>query len=357
MVKGSYDDFFEALRQRESGGDYTIVNTFGFLGAYQFGEAALVDLGFVSNDGSPFDNVFTGTFTGKFDVYSVDDFLNSNEAQDDAAAEWFAMLWGRIRYNDLEFYDGQTLNGVLLTKSGMIAGAHLLGVGGLRDFIHAGGVVAGADGFGTSIVEYINLLGNYETPTAFLNNLEKDNQIFGGTGEDVLLGKDGDDTLHGGEAQDELLGDAGNDQLFGGDGGDYLDGGTGDNGLFGGAGSDMFIAGLGNDMVETGAGNDVIQLASLAHSVRISDFEQDADLVDMSQLPSTVFLLDGRGATYTELSEAMVFVQFGDDTHVFLEPNFRKPPSAEYFSNEEAFLIFENTVAAELSVAEDFLWS
>ena len=74
---GSYADFFNALRVRESSNDYSVTNGFGFLGAYQFGEAALVDLGFVTNDGKPFDNVFNGTFTGKFGVNDVTDFLSS----------------------------------------------------------------------------------------------------------------------------------------------------------------------------------------------------------------------------------------------------------------------------------------
>jgi hypothetical protein len=34
-----------ALRMMESGGDYQAVNTLNFLGACQFGEAALIDLG------------------------------------------------------------------------------------------------------------------------------------------------------------------------------------------------------------------------------------------------------------------------------------------------------------------------
>lgn len=216
--KGTYEDFFAALRARESSGDYTVVNTSGFLGAYQFGEAALVDLGFVTNDGSAFDNVFNGTFLGKADVFSVNDFLNSPAAQDQAAAEWFPLLWSRIRANDLEFYDQQTLNGVLLTKSGMIAGAHLLGTGGLRDFILSGGIISGADGFGTAITEYITLLGNYEVPDSFLNNLEHDNQIAGGSGADILSGFEGDDTLMGGMGDDVLRGGDGNDLLIG-DGG------------------------------------------------------------------------------------------------------------------------------------------
>ncbi|RFB01675.1 calcium-binding protein [Parvularcula marina] len=250
MFTGTYEEFFEALRQRESSGDYSVISTGGYLGAYQFGEAALVDLGFVYNDGSPFDNDFNGTFTGKYDVFSVEDFLDSPSAQDLAAEEWFSLLWARIRFNDLEFYDQQTLNGVTLTKSGMIAGAHLLGVGGLRDFILSGGTDAGADGNGTSITEYLTLLGNYETPSSFLNNLDKDNEIAGGTGEDNLNGFAGND---------ELSGDAGDDILDGGSGDDILLPGDGDDLVRGGDGNDeIMLFTIGADTIEGGDGADSV---------------------------------------------------------------------------------------------------
>ncbi len=374
MFKGSYEDFFDALRQRESGGDYTVVNSAGFLGAYQFGEAALVDLGFVTNDGSPFDNQYNGTFTGKAGVHSVGDFLNSVTAQDQAAAEWFPLLWNRIRANDLEFYDGQTLNGVLLTKTGMVAAAHLLGVGGLKNFILSGGVDAGADGFGTSIVEYINLLGNYEAPAAFINNLDKDNVIFGGTGDDSLVGMEGNDTLVGREGNDILDGGAGDDiidgaagldQIFGGDGNDLIDGGTGadwieggsgQNTLRGASGDDTFIISTGSDIVETGSGNDIVKVLDLSGTTRISDFEQGVDLIDLSQISSAVLVSDGRCATQQELADSLVFVQIGGDTIAAIEKHFPKGLSADY-GIEDAFLIFENSVAAEFDVADDFIWS
>jgi|GEM_PF-5580562 len=42
----SYDDFFENLGQHESSGDYHKVNGIRFMGKYQMGEAALIDLGY-----------------------------------------------------------------------------------------------------------------------------------------------------------------------------------------------------------------------------------------------------------------------------------------------------------------------
>lgn len=187
----SYSDFFAALRQRESSNDYTVVNTLGFLGAYQFGELALIDLGYYTRDGTGANNWQDAFFTGKNGINSKADFLASPEVQDAAAAEWFALLWSYIRALDLEFYAGQVLNGVKLTKSGMIAAAHLAGAGGLRSFIESGGTVAPGDAYGTSLVDYLTLFEGYETPASFLDNHGSDNMIAGGDAADRLKGFSG----------------------------------------------------------------------------------------------------------------------------------------------------------------------
>jgi hypothetical protein len=48
----SYRDFLDALGERESGGDYGVVNSYGYLGKYQFGELALIDVGYYTADGT-----------------------------------------------------------------------------------------------------------------------------------------------------------------------------------------------------------------------------------------------------------------------------------------------------------------
>ena len=65
-MPGTYQQFFAALRQRESSNDYTAVNSVGFIGAYQFGEAALFDLGYVRRDKNFYDNNYSGGWTGKW---------------------------------------------------------------------------------------------------------------------------------------------------------------------------------------------------------------------------------------------------------------------------------------------------
>jgi hypothetical protein len=50
MSRGSYDDFIEALGQRESSGNYQAENQFHYLGKYQMGELSFLDIGLVNKD-------------------------------------------------------------------------------------------------------------------------------------------------------------------------------------------------------------------------------------------------------------------------------------------------------------------
>jgi Ca2+-binding RTX toxin-like protein len=85
-----------------------------------------------------------------------------------------------------------------------------------------------------------------------------DDTLRGGTGEDVLVGGDGADELHGGAGEDSLAGGVGADSLFGNDGADLLFGGAGDDSLSGGEGYDALTGDDGNDSLSGGAGQDVL---------------------------------------------------------------------------------------------------
>ena len=89
--------------------------------------------------------------------------------------------------------------------------------------------------------------------------------MYGGNGQDRLVGGEGLDTLYGCNGQDRLDGAAGADMLYGGngiddleggDGVDHLYGGNGRDDLKGGDGADMLFAGLGVDRLTGGAGAD-----------------------------------------------------------------------------------------------------
>lgn len=160
------DAFLVALSMLESGGDYQIVNSLNFLGAYQFGEAALTDLGFVRYDGDAYDNNYGGGWTGKFGIKSAEAFLSSSRAQDRAAEEWVRLMWHYIELKNLDGHAWTTVGPIMLSPSGMLAATHLLGSDALASYIHSDGQNNLRDPYGTAIETYIEKMAGYDIPFA-----------------------------------------------------------------------------------------------------------------------------------------------------------------------------------------------
>lgn len=158
--------FLIALRMAESGGDYGAVNSLNFLGAYQFGEAALVDLGYVHLDDDALDNNFSGGWTGKHGIESAKEFLASKPVQDKAAEAWVKLMWHYIEAEKMERYAWTKVGDVQLTPSGMLAATHLLGPFALKEFIRSDGTADLRDPYGMPITSYIDRLGGYDIPFA-----------------------------------------------------------------------------------------------------------------------------------------------------------------------------------------------
>lgn len=84
--------------------------------------------------------------------------------------------------------------------------------------------------------------------------------MSGGDGHDFMGGNSGNDVMNGGAGDDTLLGQEGDDVLHGNDGADWVDGGSGNNYLYGDAGDDVIVFNLFRDVVDGGAGNDNFNL-------------------------------------------------------------------------------------------------
>ncbi len=160
-MKGNYEDFLRALGYRESGGRYGIVNKYGYLGKYQMGEAALKDAGYYKGDRTR-KNDWIGEWTGKDGVWSKEDFLRNPRAQERAIREFHRKMWSYIKALGLDKYVGKTIGGILITESGLLGGAHLLGAGNLKKFLKSNGRIVPTDGHGTPITEYIKKFANYD---------------------------------------------------------------------------------------------------------------------------------------------------------------------------------------------------
>lgn len=135
-IKG-HDAFLQAIGHRESGNRYDIVNTYGYMGKYQFGKSTLKGLG--------------------FDI-TTDEFINSPYIQEKAMQKLLLHNQKKLR-KFIEQYEGQVLHGVLITESGVLAAAHLAGAGNVRKFFKRG--YEFKDGYGTKMTSYMRQFSGY----------------------------------------------------------------------------------------------------------------------------------------------------------------------------------------------------
>ena len=154
-------DFLDALAKKESGGNYLAFNKYGYAGKYQMGEAALIDSGYYRKNGK-YNNDWTGTFLGKDNVYSITDFLNSPKAQENAQIAFKKRQWLYLKAVGATQYQGRIINGFKITASGLLAGAHLKGAGGVIEYLKSNGIKNSKDAFGTSIESYIKNFAGYD---------------------------------------------------------------------------------------------------------------------------------------------------------------------------------------------------
>lgn len=136
----SFVGFKEALAFKESGGNYFSVNTYGYLGKYQFGKETLKMIG-INNPAK---------------------FLKSPVLQERAfIANAERNKW--ILRRDIKNFVGKRVNGTIVTESGILAAAHLAGPGSVKKYLRSYGLDNFADGFGTTVQNYMKRFSGYDT--------------------------------------------------------------------------------------------------------------------------------------------------------------------------------------------------
>ncbi|MCK8481089.1 peptidoglycan-binding protein LysM [Psychroserpens algicola] len=136
----SYIGFKEALAFKESRGNYFSVNTLGYLGKYQFGAETLKMIG----------------------IHNPTQFLYNPELQEKAfLANAERNKW--ILRKDIKRFAGKTINGVLVTESGILAAAHLAGPGSVKKFLRSYGSHNVSDAYGSSVHYYMKKFSGYDT--------------------------------------------------------------------------------------------------------------------------------------------------------------------------------------------------
>lgn len=138
--RGDLTDFMVKLAKIESDNDPRAVNRFGMMGKYQFSPRTLRLMGF---------------------KVSREEFLNNEELQDSALISYMKEN-RRILSRIIRKYENTYVNGVYVTRSGILASAHLTGHGGVWAFFdpekHS---YATADANGTSVAMYMKKFANY----------------------------------------------------------------------------------------------------------------------------------------------------------------------------------------------------
>lgn len=131
--------FKEAVAFKESQGKYTVVNTLGYLGKYQFGRTTLQ----------------------RFKIYDTDSFLKNPELQEKAFTALCSVNKWILR-RDIKNSVGKTINGIKITESGILAAAHLSGAGNVKKFLRSNGTERFADAYGATIQLYMKKFSGYD---------------------------------------------------------------------------------------------------------------------------------------------------------------------------------------------------
>ncbi|MGE4350792.1 MAG: phage minor head protein, partial [Bdellovibrionales bacterium] len=76
-------------------------------------------------------NTWKGKWLGKRAITTLEDFLKNKEAQEYIIREEMNLMWGQVHKIHLDGLVGETIKGILVTESGLLAGAHMFGVIGV----------------------------------------------------------------------------------------------------------------------------------------------------------------------------------------------------------------------------------
>ena len=77
--------------------------------------------------------------------------------------------------DEIEKFSGRIVGGVKVTESGILAAAHLGGVGSVKRFLNSNGSRKCKDEYGTSVKTYMRDFGGYETSGIIAENDAKVN--------------------------------------------------------------------------------------------------------------------------------------------------------------------------------------
>ena len=139
LLGKSFIGFKEAMGFKESQGNYSTVNTLGYLGKYQFGASTLKLMG------------VTDTAVFLENAALQEHIFELNVARN----KW-------ILRRDIKRFVGKRINGTVITESGIVAAAHLAGAGNVKKYLRSYGQTDFSDAYGSTVTYYIKRFGGYD---------------------------------------------------------------------------------------------------------------------------------------------------------------------------------------------------
>jgi hypothetical protein len=143
--ESEFSRFINDLGRRESGNNSLSINRIGCFGEWQFAESTLRYLGYRKITLKKF-KANPAIFPRELQMKALKNLIQVN-------------LYYLNGYNR---FIGDTIKGVVITKSGMIAAAHLGGAGTLMKFLNSNGRINKKDVLGTSISDYLKQFSFYD---------------------------------------------------------------------------------------------------------------------------------------------------------------------------------------------------
>ena len=144
--KNDVKKFLNAIASKESSMNPNSINRLGYIGKYQFGKQALEDLGL--NKITPH-------------KFKKNPKIFPEHAQDKAMIN-LLKLNKKYLGDYINNYVGKIISGVKITKSGLLAGSHLVGASAVKQFLDSNGQIIPKDGNNIPVTEYIEKFGGFD---------------------------------------------------------------------------------------------------------------------------------------------------------------------------------------------------
>lgn len=169
-IKITKKELLKMNSKLESNGKWDVANKYGYMGKYQIGKLALLDLGYDSTWISELQNsiysVSDTTINRKNDTiiryfYYFDLSLFPPKKQEEVIHKLLNKNEKVYLKDQIKEYVGKEIDGVKITKAGILS-ASFLGFDYVDKFLKSGGKVNPADANGHSIKDRMKLFENYE---------------------------------------------------------------------------------------------------------------------------------------------------------------------------------------------------